>query len=154
MTATAWRQEPARRGEEHAVDGCDHWTMGSPPYDAELVLGEDDLQFLDVTRPTAEHDALEDAAQHEVSECSSSTLARSMRTERAGGTNAPARRAIRYRPDHHRTWKEELERALETTGTICGPPFEPSRIVRHDRDLQRCRKQLTMLADWRSDVSR
>jgi hypothetical protein len=42
-------------------------TIGSPAQDTELMAEHHDLQLLEVARPTAEQDDLEDAAQHDVS---------------------------------------------------------------------------------------
>jgi hypothetical protein len=60
------RQEPARRAQKQTVDGCHCWSIGSSTQDAELVAKHHDLQLLEVTRATEEHDQLKNAAEQDV----------------------------------------------------------------------------------------
>jgi hypothetical protein len=64
-TMRAWQQS-AHRGEEHPVDGAYRRTARFTPKDRDFVPQYDDFQFLELLRPKAQGDELEQPAKQRV----------------------------------------------------------------------------------------
>jgi hypothetical protein len=63
----AW-QQPGRRGQEHAVDGGGPRPVRGTPKNGEFVPKNDDLEFLEVFRPTVQRHEPEEPPQQHVTE--------------------------------------------------------------------------------------